>query len=425
MTATPIPRTLALTYYGDLDVVVLDELPKGRRPDRDAGRADRGGASRRPTTWSAGRSRPGGRRSWSARPSTRATARRSRPPRPRPSAWPRGVFPDLRVDLLHGRMRPKDKEAVMDGSARAQADLLISTTVIEVGVDVPNASVMLVENAERFGLAQLHQLRGRIGRGRTRLVCILFDEIGRGEPGGPGPHRRDGAHHRRVRAGRRGSPAPRRGHAVRHEAVRDARSEARPAGRGRGAGRGPVPGRSHSSRTTLSWPRIRASSRSCAHGSKARSTGSSAADADRCGLRERRSSGARARRRAAPFRPCSRRVVLEPGRPCARRRRAGSVRGDRCPRDRSALAWGRPRRLRGSRRTGVGGDRGQPGESQGCGARNRGPCRRHRPRSRATGAAPARSISSSAIPPTSSGRHRAMRCSSRWTRAQGCRQGQP
>jgi ATP-dependent DNA helicase RecG len=88
------------------------------------------------------------------------------------------VFPDLRVDLLHGRMRPKEKEAVMDRFRGGQTDLLISTTVIEVGVDIPNATVMLVEDAERFGLAQLHQLRGRIGRGAHRSYCILFDGSG-------------------------------------------------------------------------------------------------------------------------------------------------------------------------------------------------------------------------------------------------------
>ena len=86
------------------------------------------------------------------------------------------VFPDLRLELLHGRMRPAEKEAVMDRFRAGAADVLISTTVIEVGVDVPNATVMLVENAERFGLAQLHQLRGRIGRGNHPSYCILFDE---------------------------------------------------------------------------------------------------------------------------------------------------------------------------------------------------------------------------------------------------------
>jgi len=86
------------------------------------------------------------------------------------------VFPELRLELLHGRMRPKEKQAVMDRFVASEADVLISTTVIEVGVDVPNATVMLVENAERFGLAQLHQLRGRIGRGAHAGTCVLFDE---------------------------------------------------------------------------------------------------------------------------------------------------------------------------------------------------------------------------------------------------------
>ena len=88
------------------------------------------------------------------------------------------VFPDLRIELLHGRMRPGEKDAVMEAFRRGEADVLIATTVIEVGVDVPNATVMLVENAERFGLAQLHQLRGRIGRGAHRSYCVLFDESG-------------------------------------------------------------------------------------------------------------------------------------------------------------------------------------------------------------------------------------------------------
>jgi ATP-dependent DNA helicase RecG len=88
----------------------------------------------------------------------------------------REVFPDLQVELLHGRLRPKDKDRVMEDFRSGRADVLISTTVIEVGVDVPNATVMLIENAERFGLAQLHQLRGRIGRGAHESYCVLFDE---------------------------------------------------------------------------------------------------------------------------------------------------------------------------------------------------------------------------------------------------------
>ncbi|HJP65882.1 MAG TPA: helicase-related protein, partial [Actinomycetota bacterium] len=88
------------------------------------------------------------------------------------------VFPDLRLALLHGRMRPLEKESVMDEFRSGEKDILIATTVVEVGVDVPNATMMLVENAERFGLAQLHQLRGRIGRGEHAAICVLFDESG-------------------------------------------------------------------------------------------------------------------------------------------------------------------------------------------------------------------------------------------------------
>jgi ATP-dependent DNA helicase RecG len=175
MTATPIPRTLALTYYGDLDVIVLDELPKGRQPivteavrtpeDRerayDLVRAEVGAGRQAFVVCAAidegNRSQVKAAEAEAERLATQ-------------------VFPDLRVDLLHGRMRPKEKGAVMDRFRDGATDLLISTTVIEVGVDIPNATVMLVENAERFGLAQLHQLRGRIGRGAYRSHCILFDE---------------------------------------------------------------------------------------------------------------------------------------------------------------------------------------------------------------------------------------------------------
>ena len=175
MTATPIPRTLALTYYGDLDVVTLDELPTGRRPittlaarspdERAAAYAlvrDEVGAGRQAFVVCAAID-DGNRNQVKA---AEAEAER----------LATAVFPDLRIELLHGRMRPKDKDAIMDRFRSGAADLLISTTVIEVGVDVPNATVMLVENAERFGLAQLHQLRGRIGRGAHPSTCVLFDE---------------------------------------------------------------------------------------------------------------------------------------------------------------------------------------------------------------------------------------------------------
>jgi ATP-dependent DNA helicase RecG len=175
MTATPIPRTLALTYYGDLDVVVLDEMPLGRRPIET--RAIRTQPERTAAYEVVSEHVRAGRQAFvvcaaiDEASRTQVKAAESEAER-----LATEVFPDLRVELLHGRMRPKDKQRIMDGFREGLADLLISTTVIEVGVDVPNATVMLVENAERFGLAQLHQLRGRIGRGEHSSVCILFDE---------------------------------------------------------------------------------------------------------------------------------------------------------------------------------------------------------------------------------------------------------
>jgi len=175
MTATPIPRTLALTYYGDLDVVVLDEMPAGRRPihttvvrtepEREAAE----NLVRAEVT--AGRQAFVVCAAIDEANRTQVKAAEVEAERLRTQ-----VFPDLQVALLHGRMRPKDKEAIMDAFREGRTDVLISTTVIEVGVDVPNATVMLVENAERFGLAQLHQLRGRIGRGSHPSTCVLFDE---------------------------------------------------------------------------------------------------------------------------------------------------------------------------------------------------------------------------------------------------------
>jgi ATP-dependent DNA helicase RecG len=175
MTATPIPRTLALTYYGDLDVSVLDELPAGRRPTST--RVARTAAERR-RAYELVREQVGqGRQAFVVcaaideenRLEVRAAEKEAERLRTE-------EFPDLRIALLHGRMRPKEKEARMDAFRAGEADVLISTTVIEVGVDVPNATVMLVENAERFGLAQLHQLRGRIGRAEHPSTCVLFDE---------------------------------------------------------------------------------------------------------------------------------------------------------------------------------------------------------------------------------------------------------
>jgi len=175
MTATPIPRTLALTYYGDLDVVVLDEMPRGRVPIET--RAIRIEAERAAAYEIVREQVAAGRQAFvvcaAIDEGNRTQVKAAEAEAERLATE---VFPELRVRLLHGRMRPKEKDRIMDEFRSAQADLLISTTVIEVGVDVPNATVMLVENAERFGLAQLHQLRGRIGRGAHRSLCILFDE---------------------------------------------------------------------------------------------------------------------------------------------------------------------------------------------------------------------------------------------------------
>jgi ATP-dependent DNA helicase RecG len=174
MTATPIPRTLALTYYGDLDVAVIDELPAGRRPVRtiaartahDRAEAEtlvRAEAAAGHQAFVVCAAIDEGNRSQVRAAEVEAERLRT------------DVFPELEVALLHGRMRPKEKERTMERFRAGEADVLISTTVIEVGVDVPNATVMLVENAERFGLAQLHQLRGRIGRADLVSTCVLFD----------------------------------------------------------------------------------------------------------------------------------------------------------------------------------------------------------------------------------------------------------
>jgi ATP-dependent DNA helicase RecG len=175
MTATPIPRTLALTYYGDLDVVVLDEMPKGRQPIGTA--AARSETERADAYDLVRREVRAGRQAFvvcaAIDEGNRTQVRAAEAEAGRLATE---VFPDLQVELLHGRMRPKDKDRVMEDFRSGRADVLISTTVIEVGVDVPNATVMLIENAERFGLAQLHQLRGRIGRGAFESYCVLFDE---------------------------------------------------------------------------------------------------------------------------------------------------------------------------------------------------------------------------------------------------------
>jgi ATP-dependent DNA helicase RecG len=175
MTATPIPRTLGMTYYGDLDVVVLDEMPEGRRPVHTM--VVRGQAGREDAYALVRKEVAAGRQAYvvcaAIDEQNRLEVKAAEKEAERLAV---DVFPDLSVTLLHGRMKSSDKDARMEEFRRGEHALLIATTVIEVGVDVPNATVMLVENAERFGLSQLHQLRGRIGRGEHASYCVLFDE---------------------------------------------------------------------------------------------------------------------------------------------------------------------------------------------------------------------------------------------------------
>jgi ATP-dependent DNA helicase RecG len=172
MTATPIPRTLTLTLYGELDVSVIDELPPGRKPVR--------------THWKTPEERlkvyagvrklvEEGRQAYVICPLIDESDKlQVRAAEEMAEHLQKDVFPDLRVGLLHGRMKPAEKEAVMDAFRAGEMDILVSTTVIEVGVDVPNAAVIVIEDADRFGLAQLHQLRGRVGRSEHQSYCVLI-----------------------------------------------------------------------------------------------------------------------------------------------------------------------------------------------------------------------------------------------------------
>jgi ATP-dependent DNA helicase RecG len=172
MTATPIPRTLALTLYGDLDLSVLDELPPGRTPIVTRRITD----DRSPEVWDFVRKQAAkGHQVYVVYPvieeneetELKAAIKMYR-------ELSEKVFADLKVGLLHGRLDSEVKDQVMGMFQKSELQILVATTVIEVGVDVPNATVMVIEHAERFGLAQLHQLRGRIGRGAAKSYCILM-----------------------------------------------------------------------------------------------------------------------------------------------------------------------------------------------------------------------------------------------------------
>ena len=171
MSATPIPRTLALLMYGDLEVSVLDELPPGRQTV-DTFLV---GESYRPRINAFIRKHAAnGNQIYVVCPAVEETDGMSLKAATEWAETLRNVvFPDLRIALLHGQMRGAEKDAVMSSFARGEADVLVATTVIEVGVDVPNATLMIIEDADRFGLSQLHQLRGRVGRGKDKSYCIL------------------------------------------------------------------------------------------------------------------------------------------------------------------------------------------------------------------------------------------------------------
>lgn len=172
MTATPIPRTLALSLYGDLDISTIEEMPPGRKPVttrwlQPAARERAYGFVRAQVEQ--------GRQAFIICPLVEASDKsEAKAATDEYRRLQKSVFPDLKVGLLHGRMRGEEKEAVMGGFYRGETQVLVSTSVVEVGIDVPNATVMLVEGANRFGLAQLHQFRGRVGRGEHKSYCLLL-----------------------------------------------------------------------------------------------------------------------------------------------------------------------------------------------------------------------------------------------------------
>ena len=176
MSATPIPRTLALILYGDLDVSVIDQLPPGRKPIETYAVT----SAYHPRLYAFIRKQvEAGRQVYIVCP---MVSENDELPDERKAVTEYAqklqteIFPDLKVAFVHGKMKAKEKDAVMSAFAAGETDILVSTTVIEVGVDVPNANLMVVENAERFGLSQLHQLRGRVGRGQHQSYCVLVSD---------------------------------------------------------------------------------------------------------------------------------------------------------------------------------------------------------------------------------------------------------
>jgi ATP-dependent DNA helicase RecG len=176
MTATPIPRSLALTLYGDLDLSIIDELPPGRQPIRTVLRRD----AERQKVYAGMRDEiRKGRQCYIVFPLVEESEKLElRAATEMARQLQQTVFADLEVALIHGRLSGEEKAHTMARFKRGEIDVLVSTTVIEVGIDVPNASLMVIEHANRFGLSQLHQLRGRIGRGKDKSYCVLLSEPG-------------------------------------------------------------------------------------------------------------------------------------------------------------------------------------------------------------------------------------------------------
>ena len=174
MTATPIPRTLAMTVYGDLDVSVIDELPPGRKPVQTVLRYD---THRQSVYRFVGEQLKLGRQVYFVYPLIQESEKLDLRNLEEGYEIISDIFRDYRVCMVHGKMKPDEKDYQMKIFAENKAQIMVATTVIEVGVNVPNASVMVIENAERFGLSQLHQLRGRVGRGADQAFCILMSNV--------------------------------------------------------------------------------------------------------------------------------------------------------------------------------------------------------------------------------------------------------
>lgn len=171
MTATPIPRTLALTVYGDLQCSIINELPKGRSPVSTFVRFE----NKRPRVYEFLKDQiHAGRQAYVVFPLVEESEKIDLKDATQGFEALTAQFPDFKIGLLHGKMKAQEKDAIMDQFRKNEIQILVSTTVIEVGVDVPNANIMLIEHAERFGLSQLHQLRGRVGRGAHKSYCILM-----------------------------------------------------------------------------------------------------------------------------------------------------------------------------------------------------------------------------------------------------------